>query len=181
MDNLSDSSNIPFIIKLAWCSVAFSSKGLEMMQSYLWEPNHENKSPYICTYLTLNLSFVPPRQQIAALVIVSPSESDRHSCLSARGIRATGCLSIKLFNAKVNSHAPPPLQQHTSSHTLPHFHLDRQEDCVSAAFHSLPAPVCTLVFVCLFNEERGTHAKNMIVGGGSWDCMCVCLCVALEA
>lgn len=105
---------------LSHVSFRFFPNSPGMMQACLWMHYHEKVPPTHCTYLTSDLPFVPPRQQIAVVVVAGSSVLDCHSCPRAWCRRVGGCLSIKLFNAKVNSHAPPSLQKHTPSHTLPH-------------------------------------------------------------
>lgn len=67
--------------------VAFCSNSPGMVQSCLWRHYHEKALPSNCTYLTSDLPFVPPRQQIAVVVMAGPSESNCHSCPRAWGIR----------------------------------------------------------------------------------------------
>lgn len=156
------------------------------MQSCLWGHYHEKAPPSRCTYLTSDLPFVPPRQQIAAVVVAGPSLLDYRSRPLAGGEEWVG-VSQSGRNTKVNSHTPPPppsknTHRHTRSHTPNQTGWRTLSQQPFFATLLLSAPPF-LVWVLM---KRGGPMEGTWLGG-PWDrktidfacvyiCVCVCMC-----
>lgn len=92
-----------------------------MMQSCLWVHYHEKAPPSHCTYLTSDLPFVPPRQQIAAVVVAGPSVLNSPSGPRAGeeewvGVFQSSCLMPK--SIPIHPLLSKNTHRHTRSHTL---------------------------------------------------------------
>lgn len=147
----------PFIIRATTHSAVFSSNGPGIIQGCMWRYYHKKAPPSNCTYLTSDLPFVPPRQQIAVSVMAGPSELDR-SCPRSGAISVGGYLSINLFNAKVNSHTPsrcttpPQPLLCKKTHTLTHAPTLSTRQAGGLRLSSLSLPPCSCLHPLFLSE-----------------------------
>lgn len=155
-----------------------------MMQSCLWRHYHEKAPPSQCTYLTSDLPFVPPRQQIAAVVAAVSLAARLPLPSSRRGRVVGGCLSIRSFNSKVNSHTPPPsspknTHRHTRSHTLNQtgWRTPSQQPFFATLLLSAP-PFHVWVLMKRGGPMEGTWLGGTLRPRGRRLCMIVCVCVS---
>lgn len=142
------SETLPVVIHhTLHASILSNSPG--MMQTCLWRHYHEKAPPSRCTYLTSDLPFVPPRQQIAAAVVAGPSPTDRRTRPLDGGEEWVGVSqSCRLKPKSIPIHLPMLLHKHTPPHapTL----LTRQAGglCLS----SLSLPPCSHLHPLFLSE-----------------------------
>lgn len=152
-------------------NASWSSVPPGWMQTCVWWHYHEKALPRRGTYLTSDLPFVPPRQQIGAVVAVGPLAAwwlKRHEWVVGGSLE-------QVFQVHVDSHTPPPwrhnnIQRHTQQTGW------RNPSLQPFLGTLLPSAPPFLVWGLL---KRGAPMEGALLVC-MWD-LHVCICVVLEA